>query len=388
MSIINQMLQKLDQRRGGRDASLPEGVRAVASPAGGRKPVILGLLILILAGAGGAFAWLKWQQHQHPVDKKAVSAGKVPSAAAQPKVAPPAPKETVDEDRQLAEIAKQLMEESTRQAEKSGKADKSGRKADSSSAARKTVAGHETPRGASADVELGGVQESAPMISKKVSRESSGKIRGTEAAMKSVTPEQQALHVYQKSLALLSQGRVSEARSGLEDALKQDPFLLSARQALASLLVEQKQLQLAETVLREGVDLNPEQYGFAMALGRLQVERGDAKAALETLNRSLPFAQDNAGFQAFLAALLQRTEQHKKAIDHYQAALRLMNTPSWQIGLGISLQAENRSVEALKAFQAAKASNELNPELTAFVEQRIRVLKRTTPQEISEVKAP
>jgi len=125
--------------------------------------------------------------------------------------------------------------------------------------------------------------------------------------------------------------------------------------------------------------LNAEQYGFAMALARLQIERGDNQAALDTLYKSLPHAADNAGYQAFLAALLQRAEQHKKAIEHYQAALRLAPSEAWQIGLGISLQAENRLAEAQEAFSHAKASNELTPELSVFVEQRLRIIKKSLP---------
>jgi len=77
-----------------------------------------------------------------------------------------------------------------------------------------------------------------------------------------------------------------------------------------------------------------------------------------------------------LAALLQRAEQHKKAIEHYQAALHLASSGAWQMGLGISLQAEGRLAEAQEAFGQAKISNELGPDLSTFVEQRLRMIKK------------
>gem|GEM_PF-3623845 len=317
-------------------------------------------------------------------DMKAASSGKVPSALPQKK--PAEATSSFDEDKQLAEIAKKLMDETALQAEKIGKHEKSAKKAGVSSAAKKAEALAESSI-VKTDSEPLGSQDAPPSFPKKPSRESSGKIRAADA-MKLVTPQQQALHHYQKALSLLQQGRVSEARSGLEDALRLDQYQASARQALAGLLVEQKQFQAAELVLQEGVNLNAEQYGFAMALARLQVERGDARAALETLYRSLPHAMDNAGYQAFLAALLQRTDQHKKAIEYYQAALQLAPSAAWQMGLGISMQAEHRLADALEAFNQAKASNDLAPDLLAFVEQRLRSLRKGQAQVSADVKVP
>ena len=45
------------------------------------------------------------------------------------------------------------------------------------------------------------------------------------------------------------------------------------------------------------------------------------------------------------------------------------------MGLGISLQAVNRNSEAQDAFRRARASNTLNPELQAFVDQRLKQLQ-------------
>jgi len=53
----------------------------------------------------------------------------------------------------------------------------------------------------------------------------------------------------------------------------------------------------------------------------------------------------------------------------------LKNSGAWQVGLGISLQAENRLVEAQDAFGRAKASGDLTPELLVFVEQQLRIIK-------------
>jgi MSHA biogenesis protein MshN len=365
MSIINQMLQKLEQRRSGREASLPDGVRAVAAaaPKAGRRLLLIALAASLALAGGGYYGW-EWQQQRAKPVKSVAVVGKMPGVQPkQPETAASANK-GAEEKLPLIAVLDPPLEELAEAAQKAKK-----RAAPKVSAEESTRSAEDAPASA------------AP---RKPSRESAGKIRTArenELAVKSVTPQQQALFNYQKALSWLQQGRIAEARNALEEALRLDPHHLAARQALAGMLVEQRQLTQAEVVLQEGLGLNAEQYGFAMALARLQVERGDTRAALDTLYRSLPHAAANAGYQAFLAAILQRTEQHQSAIEHYQNALRLAPSGTWQMGLGISLQAENRLPEAQEAFRLAKSSNELSNELLAFVDQRLRMVKKLQAQQ-------
>ena len=69
--------------------------------------------------------------------------------------------------------------------------------------------------------------------------------------------------------------------------------------------------------------------------------------------------------------------RHKEAVQHYQAAVRMApNAGVWLMGLGISLEAEHQLSEAQEAFRRARGSNSLNPELTAFVDQRLRQIQQ------------
>jgi MSHA biogenesis protein MshN len=141
---------------------------------------------------------------------------------------------------------------------------------------------------------------------------------------------------------------------------------------LVGLLLQGKSTDEAVRRAQEGLALDPSQFGLAMILARTQVELRDVKSALATLERSLPYATERADYQAFLAALLQRDKRDKEAIDHYVAALaKVPQNGVWWMGLGISLQAENRLPEAKEAFGRAKTSNTLTPELLAFVNQKL-----------------
>lgn len=191
-----------------------------------------------------------------------------------------------------------------------------------------------------------------------------------------LTPHQLAENEYRNAANLLNQDRRAEAQEGFRVALKHDPGHTGARQGLFGLLLEAKKNGEAEQVLRDGLDLSLSQPGFAMALARLQVDRGDTVGAIETMQRSAPAALGSPDYLAFHAALLQRQSRHQEAVDNYLAALRLApGSGVWLMGLGISLQALNRNREAQDAFLRAKATNTLNPELQAFVEQRLRQLQ-------------
>lgn len=195
--------------------------------------------------------------------------------------------------------------------------------------------------------------------------------------VRELTPQQRAENEYRKALQTVQQGKSIEAIASLQQALHLDAQHVAARQALVAVLLDNKRTEEAQQVARDGLSLDAEQPGLAMILARLQLEKGEQRAAVETLERTLPYAADRADYLAFLAALLQREGRHKQAIEHYLTVLQ--KTPQsgvWWMGLGISLQADNRNLEAQEAFKRAKATNTLSAELSAFVDARLNQLRR------------
>lgn len=193
---------------------------------------------------------------------------------------------------------------------------------------------------------------------------------GGEAGLSS---QQKAENEYRRALAKLQDARVSEALASLEQAVYLYPRHDAARQTLVSLLIEAGRTPDAIRHLTFATRLDPRQANMTMLLARLQLENGGN--ALDTLQRSLPYAESNADYRALMAGVLQRANRHKEAAEHYQAALRLQPSNAvWWMGLGISLQADKRNAEAKTAFQHARDSGRLAPELQGFVERRLQQL--------------
>ena len=193
--------------------------------------------------------------------------------------------------------------------------------------------------------------------------------------LKPLTLQQQADNEFRRANGLMQQGHIEEALAGYAAALQLDPGHDAARQAMVVLLLENKRNADAERVLQEGLKRNIKNSGFAMLLARIQLERDASWSALLVLQKTLPYAERQADYRAFVAALLQRLNRHKEAVAHYQAAVQLApDSGVWWMGLGISLHALQRDEEARAAFKRALESHGLNADLQAFVAQQLKEL--------------
>ncbi len=183
---------------------------------------------------------------------------------------------------------------------------------------------------------------------------------------------------YQKALALHLQGQAAEARVIFASALREDRRHAGARQALAVGLVGDGKLDEAQALLAEGLELNPRELQLSATLARVQAQRQDSNAAITTLKAALAAGPataqktEVADARALLATLQQRSGSHADAIENYSLALRQVpGNGTWWIGLGISLAATGRAESARDAFQRARATDSLSPDLDRYVEQRL-----------------
>jgi MSHA biogenesis protein MshN len=180
---------------------------------------------------------------------------------------------------------------------------------------------------------------------------------------------------FNSAMNLLNAGRVAETEDALGGLIASNPLDERARQALVALLLDQRRLEEAVLVLRQGIALNPAQTQFALVLARILAERRDYGAALEVLTRAQPAAK-NAEFSNLLAAVLQRLARHREAVEAYRAALDAApgNAGAW-MGLAISLESLQERGNALEAYRRALTSASLSPELRAYADQKVKELR-------------
>jgi MSHA biogenesis protein MshN len=191
-----------------------------------------------------------------------------------------------------------------------------------------------------------------------------------------IGPEERAESEFRRGVALLNQGRVSEAEELFDAALSASHKHEAARQALIALRLEQRRYEDARRLLQEGLAVNPANAQFAAVLARLHLERRDYAAALETLDGIHSAQPANPDVALLRATALQRLGRHAQAAEAFQSALRgsPQSGQAW-LGLALSLDALGKAAEAAQAFRRAAGSASLGEDARAYAEQRARQLQ-------------
>lgn len=194
---------------------------------------------------------------------------------------------------------------------------------------------------------------------------------------KQFTSQQRADNAYRSAVTLAGAGHAAQAIVVLEPVLLANPANHAVRQMLAGLLIEEKRLDEAATCLQAGLEIEPLNLDMAMRLARLQLDQGNLREAIRTLQKVASVSDGEASYQGFLAALLQRDLRFHDAAEHYAQALRSVpQNGLWWMGYGMALQADKQHEAALEAFRQALDSPMLSVSLRAFVDQRMAQMTR------------
>jgi predicted Zn-dependent protease len=211
--------------------------------------------------------------------------------------------------------------------------------------------------------------------------ESVAEARPPGSSQKDISPRQRAEALYARALQQLQDARGSDARTSLQEALILWPGLEDARLLWAALLIEDRQLGRAETLLHDGLGA---QTGapLVLTLARLKVERGEEAAALALLQAHDAVATQDADFQALAAALYLRAGQHEQATERYRRALALGPGQSvWWAGLGLAQSAQaGQQAQALRSLRHALSLQGLSPSLRDRLLLRVAELQRAEAQ--------
>jgi MSHA biogenesis protein MshN len=180
---------------------------------------------------------------------------------------------------------------------------------------------------------------------------------------------------FRQAAVLLNQARLSEAEDQLIAALRADDAHVAARQAYVALLLEQQRIEVARRQLLEALAINPGQPAFTLALARIHVESRDYAAALNVMEQA-GSSNKTADFQLLRGVILQRQARYGEAVEAYQNAIRGAPQPgaTW-LGLAISLERSGRRAEAAEAYRQALVAGQLSAEAREYAESRGRALQ-------------
>lgn len=357
MSLVNKMLRDLDARRVGEDerAALPAAVTPLAArqePVRTGPLLWIGALLALFAVAGAAWFGAQVGSGEPPAVRPAPAATPAPAAptAPEPAVVPP-PTATADGVASSLRMADQLTVVPPPEAPPAKSVTPPARQVERAAASE--------PGTRTAPAAVG---KPIPMPEPRIDKQ----VRLPSAAERADTD-------YRRAVLAQRQGDADGAASGYRAALDIYPEHATARQSLAALLIEAKHFDEAEEVLRKGAELGPVRLASVLTWARLKVERNQAPAALEILQKYAAAGERSAEYQGFTGALLNRAGRATEAADHYLAATRLAPAEGrWWAGLGIALEAAGKAQESREAYLKARSLPGLPADLAQHIEQRLR----------------
>lgn len=191
--------------------------------------------------------------------------------------------------------------------------------------------------------------------------------------LKKVAVELNVDQLYQQALNLAESGQVYNSIHQLAALVDKHPDYHAARESLVSLLLQQGSEEKAKEFLSVGLHLQPYYPPFVELKARMLVDKGQVMEALDLLRKAPPAFNANPEYYAFIAALYQRLGQLTAAEKLYAQLTSLHpEKGAWWLGLGITLEGQGKSAQAIEAYNRADSSADLSPELRGYVGTRLR----------------
>jgi len=188
------------------------------------------------------------------------------------------------------------------------------------------------------------------------------------------SPEHQAQVQYNYAVQLIEENHPQAAITQLQQLLLDFSNHVQARSLLIDLLVKNGKLQKALDVLNIGLKKSPGYAPFVKSKARILITLGKNYQALRVLQSIVPDSiVDDPEYYSLLATIYHDQGKYLAAAQiYYQLTNVQPDKSTWWVGLGISLEAAKKNNAAIDAYQQAMQSEDLTPELRAFLATKIK----------------
>jgi len=187
--------------------------------------------------------------------------------------------------------------------------------------------------------------------------------------------KQQAEVAYTIGYKLLQQNKIYSAESKLLLALEHNINHIKAREMLVGLYLKMRRKVEARDILMKGIVLLPSYTNFTKLYARLLLDNNETDTAVKILLQHKPALSSDPNYYALLAASYQRQKNHNAAANTYVELLKIKPREGiWWVGMAISLEALNKKQEALNAYEKARQTGTLNTRISNYSSQRLKQL--------------
>jgi Flp pilus assembly protein TadD len=189
--------------------------------------------------------------------------------------------------------------------------------------------------------------------------------------------EKTATSLQDQAFAALRSGQDALGIELLSKLIKLEPENIAVAKKLAAVLYSKNQSIRATAVLEESIRVSPQDPSLRLMLARLLVKSNDSIRALAIITPPSPLGSESIEFLGFRAALAERLGNYEVAYDDYTRLSRVQRNESrWWLGLAISSERVEAYQMATEAYQRVIALDQLGAEVKSFAQQRINQLVR------------
>lgn len=188
-------------------------------------------------------------------------------------------------------------------------------------------------------------------------------------------PVANAEALYRQGLSDARSGDIGAAIEAFAEAARAAPEMASVWRAWVSELLAMDDLARASQVLKRARAAVPGDPVLRELQARLWLQQGRLQAARALLERAPPPLHRHPNYHALLASLYQQTGDTRRAASTYRSLLATdAGVAVWWVGLAIALEGEAEAGAAARAYARALSLKTLPVEVEAFAANRHRLL--------------
>lgn len=183
--------------------------------------------------------------------------------------------------------------------------------------------------------------------------------------------EQDQLQV-QEALRLASGNQNEMAMQQLREFVNANPNAHNSREAMIKLALQKGDSATAEQLLQNGFSLDVNRAGYRKLRARMMLGAGQAEQAMQLLSVNIPTIQDDVEYHDILATAYLSVQDYDKAALSYEALVQQNRGEGrWWYGLASAWDSLGRTRDAGLAYQEALKLANLSAALRQRSQQRV-----------------
>ena len=191
------------------------------------------------------------------------------------------------------------------------------------------------------------------------------------------SPERRDTMVVQEALRMLANNQTAEAYSTLEQHLLDSPYAHQSRETYAKFLMNQGDIVAAEELTDIGLNLAPNHSGFKKVKARLLIEANDIQSAVSLLESRAPAVAADLEYHEILASAQLASRDYDGAVLSYTGLVQQDQTQGrWWYGFAAAQDALGNLTAASQAYTRALEKPNLSTNLRRRSQDRLTVLSR------------